>query len=584
MKNKTSVILLTSLIITVAVFGIVFSIMIDYTRDRNSEMISSVGELYMKGLNERISMHFETIFGLRLSSAEGIVNLDPGYTFSDYPSAASTIARSAKASDFVYAAFYSDGELDTLFGPDITLVLPERLKKEISVGNSLVTMGKQDDGAYILLIGVPAEYPAKNGGKTDALIVGHSVDFIRQVLSLDKNDDSLVYSQVIRGDGSFVLTEDKKYATYFDRLMDLVADDIEGKSPEEFLNEMREAIATNSSYSTTYKMKSGSTGQLYFTPITYTEWYLITFLPYGELNEKITELNGQWILAVIAALLILILVLVIDFTIYLNMARHQMKNLERAREEAVAATKAKSEFLSNMSHDIRTPMNAIVGMTAIATSNIDDKQHVQNCLNKITLSSKHLLGLINDILDMSKIESGKMTLNMEQISLREVMDSIVSIVQPQVKSKSQHFDVFIHDIINEDVYCDSVRINQVLINLISNAIKITPENGTIHVSLYEEPCPDNDSFVRVHLNVKDNGIGMSDEFKKQVFEAFMREDKGRVHKTEGTGLGMAITKYIVDAMGGTIICESEQGMGTEFRVTIDMEKAEVRIEDMVLPD
>ena len=584
MKNKINVFLLSSLIITLIVFSIVFFIMIDYTRDRNSEMISSVGELYMKGMNERISMHFESIFGLRLASAEGIVQLDPGSSFSDYQTAKSTIARNARTSDFVYAAFYSDGKLDSLFGPEVTVVIPERIDREIAAGNSLVTMGRQEDGTYILLIGIPAQYPAKDGGRSEALVVGHSVSFIKQVLSLDRNGDSLVYSQVIRGDGTFVLDDDKKYDTYFDRLMDRVADDIEGKSPDDFLNEMKHAIATNTSYSTSYRMKDGTTGQLYFTPIVYTDWYLITFLPYGELNEKITELNGQWVLAFLLALFIMIAVLIIDFVLFFNMTLKQMKSLDKARKEAVAATKAKSEFLSNMSHDIRTPMNAIVGMTAIATANIDDKQQVQNCLGKITLSSKHLLGLINDVLDMSKIESGKMTLNMEQISLREVMDNIVNIAQPQVKAKTQHFDVFIHDIINEDVYCDSVRINQVLINLISNAIKFTPENGTIYVSLYEEPCPDKDSFVRVHLRVKDTGIGMSEEFKKQVFEAFVREDKGRVHKTEGTGLGMAITKYIVDAMGGTIECESEQGKGTEFHVTIDMEKAEVRIEDMVLPE
>ena len=247
MKNKTNIFLLSSLIITVAVFSIVFTVMIDYTRDRNAEMISSVGELYMKGMNERISMHFETIFGLRLSSAEGIVQLEPGYTFSDYQTAASTIAHSARTSDFVYAAFYADGDMDTIFGPNVTLVLPERMKKEISAGHSLVTMGRMDDGSYMLLIGVPAEYPMEGGGTSNGLIVGHSVDFIKQVLSLDKNDDSLVYSQVIRGDGSFVLTEDKKYATYFDRLRDLVADDIDGKSPDDLLNEMKEAIATNSS-------------------------------------------------------------------------------------------------------------------------------------------------------------------------------------------------------------------------------------------------------------------------------------------------------------------------------------------------
>ena len=164
------------------------------------------------------------------------------------------------------------------------------------------------------------------------------------------------------------------------------------------------------------------------------------------------------------------------FRSYYQLTRQQIRELEEARQEALFANKAKSEFLSNMSHDIRTPMNAIVGMTAIAIANQDNAQQVQNCLRKIALSSKHLLGLINDVLDMSKIESGKMTLNMDQVSLREVMDSIVSIVQPQVKAKQQKFDVLIHDIHTENVYCDSVRLNQILLNLLSNAIKRSEEH------------------------------------------------------------------------------------------------------------
>lgn len=261
-----------------------------------------------------------------------------------------------------------------------------------------------------------------------------------------------------------------------------------------------------------------------------------------------------------------------------------MEELEKAREEAVHATRAKSEFLSNMSHDIRTPMNAIVGMTAIAVANIDDKKQIQNCLKKITLSSKHLLGLINDVLDMSKIESGKLTLHIEQISLREVMDSIVNIVQPQIKEKKQHFSVHIRNVEAEDVYCDSVRLNQVLLNFLSNAIKFTPEGGYIEISLYEEPSPIGDTYVRVHIKVKDNGIGMSDEFKKTIFEAFTREDSKRVQKTEGTGLGMAITKYILDAMEGTVEVNSKQGEGTEFHVILDLEKVLVQEEEMILPD
>ena len=237
-----------------------------------------------------------------------------------------------------------------------------------------------------------------------------------------------------------------------------------------------------------------------------------------------------------------------------------------------------------MSHDIRTPMNAIVGMTAIATAHIDDPQQVRNCLKKITLSSKHLLGLINDVLDMSKIESGKMTLNVELVSLREVMDSIVSIVQPQVKAKNQKFNISIYNITSENVHCDSVRLNQILLNLLSNAIKFTPEGGSIELTLHEEESPKDGDYVRIRIHVKDSGIGMSEEFQAHIFESFAREDNKRVHRTEGTGLGMAITKYIVDAMGGEISVFSQQGVGTEFQVVLDLERAEEQLEDMILPD
>ena len=259
---------------------------------------------------------------------------------------------------------------------------------------------------------------------------------------------------------------------------------------------------------------------------------------------------------------VIIVALILIFIKYFQMTKQQMQALNKAREEAIEANKAKSEFLSNMSHDIRTPMNAIVGMTAIATANIDNQQQVQNCLKKISLSSKHLLGLINDVLDMSKIESGKMTLNMDRISLKEVMESIVSIVQPQIRAKKQSFDVLIHDIIEENVYCDSVRLNQVLLNFLSNAIKFTPDGGTIHVALHEEESPKGDEFVRTHIHVRDDGIGMTPEFQEKIFESFTREDSMRVRKTEGTGLGMAITKYIVDFLEVPVVC---YGLRADFQ-------------------
>ncbi len=314
-----------------------------------------------------------------------------------------------------------------------------------------------------------------------------------------------------------------------------------------------------------------------------SEWILVTALPYGVLDQMINSLGSQWTTLGLGGCVIILLALFIVFGGYYHLTRKQIADLDSARQEAIKANAAKSEFLSNMSHDIRTPMNAIVGMTAIAITNIDNPQQVKNCLKKISLSSKHLLGLINDVLDMSKIESGKMTLNMDQVSLREVIDNIVNIVQPQVKAKKQQFDVFIHDIGVEDVYCDSIRLNQVMLNLLSNAIKFTPEGGKVEVALYQENSPLGDDYVRNHLQVKDTGIGMSPEFIKRIFDSFVREDSRRVQKTEGTGLGMAITKYIIDAMGGSIQVESEQDKGTTFYVTLDMEKALVTEEEMILP-
>ena len=215
-----------------------------------------------------------------------------------------------------------------------------------------------------------------------------------------------------------------------------------------------------------------------------------------------------------------------------------LNELEKARQIALEASTAKSKFLANMSHDIRTPMNAIVGMTAIATAHIDDQKQVQNCLRKITLSSKHLLGLINDVLDMSKIESGKLTLTTDQISLKEVVEGIVNIMQPQIKAKRQTFNIHVENILTENVWCDGVRLNQVLLNLLSNSTKYTPEGGSIQLSLSEEKSPKGENYIRIHIKVKDNGIGMSPDFLKRIYEPYSRADGVRVSKTQGTGLGM----------------------------------------------
>lgn len=345
---------------------------------------------------------------------------------------------------------------------------------------------------------------------------------------------------------------------------------------------LRHAVQRRENFSLVVEM-DGVSNHIYCSPLENSRWSILTIMPHGVLDESVSGLGLHMTMGAILGCLVLLAAFMVVFGVYIKLSGKQLEELNEAKKEAEYANRAKSEFLANMSHDIRTPMNAIVGMTAIATANIEKPRQVKDCLRKITLSSKHLLGLINDVLDMSKIESGKLTLSMELISLREIMEGIVSIVQPQIYAKRQKFDVFINDISDEYVYCDGTRLNQVLINLLSNALKFTPEGGRIDVILSQEPSPKGDGYIRTYFRVKDNGIGMEPEFLERVFDSFTLEDDKRVHKTEGSGLGMAITKYIVDAMDGTITVESEVDKGSEFCVTLDLERFEEREEDMILP-
>ena len=249
------------------------------------------------------------------------------------------------------------------------------------------------------------------------------------------------------------------------------------------------------------------------------------------------------------------------------------KKMNQALYEAVHAAenanKAKSTFLSNMSHDIRTPMNAIIGFTTLAVSNIDNKKKVRDYLGKILASSNHLLSLINDILDMSRIESGKIHLEETAVSLSEMLHDLKTIISGQIHAKQLELYMDAMDVTNEDVYCDKTRLNQVLLNLLSNAVKFTPAGGTVSVRLKQFPGKTKDSGL-YEIRVKDSGIGMSSKFVQKIFSPFERERTSTVSRTQGTGLGMAITKNIVDMMGGTIEVRTEQGKGTEFIVRLPL--------------
>ena len=598
MKDKTTRFLAVSLIGVALLCVCVFSFLVIHMNAQSSQTINEVGTLYMSSMSRQTSIHFDSIITLRMDQLDALVGTVPAEKVHTDQDARDELIKDGLSRDFDYLAFYkTDGTFEMLYGSELTVSDPGTFLDSLLKGENKVTVGINAEGEKVVLLGVPSTHPATEDRPCAGLVAGLPASYISEHLCLDENNDR-VYSFIIRRDGSFVLrTADAYGNSYFERAR-AIYDNVSGMTPDQYIEALGGAMEREENYTTEVTMKDGERYHLYCTSLPYSEWYLITFMPYGSVDAIVNGFSQEWgTLTVLCGIIVLTALLLVFFK-YFGLTRQQLREVEDARAAAEAArqeaeaarldaehaNRAKSEFLSNMSHDIRTPMNAIVGMTAIATANIDDPQQVQNCLKKIGLSSKHLLGLINDVLDMSKIESGKMTLNPDQVSLREMVDGIVSICQPQVRAKRQQFDVFVHDISAENVICDSVRLNQVLINLLSNAIKFTPEGGRIHMALYEEGSPRGEDYVRIHVQVRDNGIGMSEEFQKHIFDSFAREDSRRVHRTEGTGLGMTITKFIVvDAMGGTIDVKSRQGEGTEFTVTLDMEKAVAMEEDMILP-
>ena len=581
-KNSTTRFLICSFIGLLIFSIIIFSLLGVYMSRKSKNTVYEIGNIYMSGMNEQMSRHFETVIKLRFDQVSGVVSV-VSTDSKDRESLYEELIYRTQVRGFDYLALCSaKGDFQTLYGQSIQPLNPEPFVEALLQGEQRVAVGVDADGKEVVLFGVDAAYPMHNGDRSTGLIAAVPLEYITDFLSLE-GDGQMMYYHIIRPDGSFVIQNPNTELWHlFEQLQKQLDPTANELSVDNSIKEFGAALKNHQEFAMTFEVK-GEERQIYGISLPYSEWYLVSVMPYSILDDAINNLSSQRIFMTLLSCASVLIILTLIFLRYFSITRSQVHELETARQAALEANKAKSEFLANMSHDIRTPMNAIVGMTAIATTHIDDRKHVQNCLRKITLSSKHLLGLINDVLDMSKIESGKLALTTEQISLKEVVEGIVNIMQPQVKTKKQTFDIHVENILTENMWCDGIRLNQVLLNLLSNATKYTPEGGSIQLSLSEEESPKGENYVRIHIKVKDNGIGMSPDFLKKIYESYSRADGARIHKTEGAGLGMAITKYIVDAMEGVIDIKSEPDKGTEFLLTFDFEKAAAVEMDMVLP-
>lgn len=575
--NKKHRLFLTKLFLVLILCVGIFIFSAYFMNTKGADTIGVISDIYMHNMSEESALHFSSTIDLRFSQLETLIASSDMRHY-DKDKLKELLTENARNYGFESLAFYTaSGHLEPVYG---NLTVPESSVSFLTAldnGEKRIDAVKDSSGNTQVIFGLPSAALHRRDAEYTALVAGLSKDYITNTLSLDIVD-SPVYSHIIRPDGTYpVENNSSTQGNYFEQLYTDLPNDA-----EKLVTDIHSALASSQHYSAVLTTH-GERLHLHCTKLAYSDWFLMVNMPYSTLDKEISRLNHSWLYMEIGGCIIIIAALFWVFGAYLQEMKEQVVELNRLSQEAVYANKAKSEFLSNMSHDIRTPMNAITGMTAIAIANIDNRQKVENCLKKINLSSKHLLGLINDVLDMSKIESGKMTLSVEQISLREVIDGIVNILQPQLHAKDQRFDVIIRDISVENICCDSVRLTQILLNILGNSVKFTPEEGSICLSLSEENSPKGESYIRIHLITEDNGIGMTKEFQEKIFDSFTRADSRRVHKTEGSGLGMAITKYIVDAMGGTIQVESELGKGTRFHVILDLEKAQASDAEMILP-
>ena len=429
------------------------------------------------------------------------------------------------------------------------------------VSNRMVSI--IDGNTYVLRHFVPIV----RDGETVAMLFGvTNLQKLPSVLNIDH-----IYNA--RADVYIIDTETGDYIMdtwreHLGNLSDLT--DIETKDGTDWLEEMQDLMHLKSGHVEYRSLSTGEWVHLYYAPANINQWAIGVSVPEEEAFANVYTIRN--IFLIIGSLAGIFMILY-----YFWMRKNALDAVDKAVEKAVleeklqkaeAAERAKTMFLSNMSHDIRTPMNAIIGFTTLAQTNINNQERVQGYLAKIMSSSNHLLSLINDILDMSRIESGRLNIEEKECSISDIFRDLRNILQTQMQAKQLNFFMDTLDVEDEDIFCDKLHLNQVLLNLLSNAIKFTPSGGSVSLTIKQTPGAPT-GYGSYEIRVKDTGIGMSEEFVKHVFEPFEREKTSTVSGIQGTGLGMAITKSIIDAMGGTINVETKQGKGTEYIISLE---------------